>query len=152
MSDQSAASAPQQPLSTEQLQHLLTTLLHAERAGVRVCLFSRPHAPGARHRQLLQDIQRDEAKSCLDLVSSLKTLGWVPDKVIGDFAQQCLAIENFTDRLRFLNRGQGWVAKQIREALPHIQHPAIQQQLTDMLEIHRRNLDKVNVFLNQSPA
>lgn len=149
MSDQSMASASQPPFSTEQLQHLLTTLLHAERAGVRVCLFSRTQAPGGRHRQLLQEIQRDEAKSCLGLINSLKILGCVPDKIVGDFAQRCLAIENFTERLRFLNRGQGWVAKKIHESLPQVQHPAIQQQLADMLEDHRRNVNKVNNLLSQ---
>lgn len=143
---------PQQPLNTEALQQLLTTLLHAERAGVRVCLFSRSQAPTPRHKQLLQEIQRDEAKSCLTLINCLKTLDCVPDNSVGDFVEKCLAIENFDERLRFLNRGQGWVAKKIREALPLIEHPAIKQQLTDMLNDHRRNLDKVNTVLSQGSA
>lgn len=150
MSDQPSVSSARPPLDNDQLQQLLSSLLHAERAGVRVCLYSRAQAPGARQQQLLQDIQRDEAKSCLGLINSLQMLGCVPDKVIGEFAQQCMAIENFDDRLRFLNRGQGWVAKQIRAALPRIEQAEIRQQLAEMLEDHQRNLDKINALLGQS--
>lgn len=152
MPDQPSGSSPRPPLDNDQLQQLLSSLLHAERAGVRVCLFSRSQAPGARQRQLLQDIQRDEAKSCLGLINSLQTLGCVPDKVIGEFAQQCMSINNFDERLRFLNRGQGWVAKQIRASLPRIEQEGIRKQLSEMLADHQRNLDKINALLGQGAS
>ncbi|MDZ7784372.1 MAG: DUF6306 domain-containing protein [Halioglobus sp.] len=98
-------------LTTEELHELLTTLLHAERAGVRVCHLSRHDAPTRQSLELLRDIQRDETRSCRGLINSLKHLGLESDNIVGDFAHQCLAIADFDDRLRFLNRGQGWVAK-----------------------------------------
>ena len=134
-------------LTREEVHGLLATLLQAERAGVRVCHLSRRDAPTEKHRQLLGKIFRDEARSCRGLIASLKSLGFEPDSDVGDFADKCLAIADFNDRLRFLNRGQGWVAKKIAEALPRIQQDKIQRQLADMLADHRRNLDTVNAFL-----
>lgn len=134
-------------LTREELRDLLATLLQAERAGVRVCYLSRREAPTERQRQLLQDIYRDEAKSCRNLIESLKILGAEPDQTVGDFAKKCLAIADFDDRIRFLNRGQGWVAKKITETLPRIRQEVVQRQLADMLNDHRRNIDTVNAFL-----
>ena len=131
-------------LGTDELHELLATLLHAERAGVRVCHRSRHAAPTRRHGELLRDIQRDEASSCRGLIKSLKSLGFEPDNLVGDFADQCLAIADFGDRLRFLNRGQGWVAKQLAEALPRVRQETVQRQLARMLDDHRRNIDRVN--------
>lgn len=134
-------------LAVDEVRDLLLTLLHAERAGVRVCHLSRRDAPTERHRQLLRAVQGDEARSCRGLIESLKNLGYESDKAVGDFAEKCLAIADFDDRIRFLNRGQGWVAKKIAEALPRIQQESIQRQLADMLDDHRRNIDTVNAFL-----
>jgi nitronate monooxygenase len=157
MSDQTFYSSPCSMADTDPAYHgfltgeevidLLATLLHAERAGVRVCHLSRRDAPTERHRQLLRDIQRDEASSCRGLIGSLKNLGAEPDHTVGDFAEKCLAITDFDERLRFLNRGQGWVAKKIAEALPRVQQESVQRQLADMLDDHRRNIDTVNAFL-----
>lgn len=134
-------------LTKEEVVELLSTLLRAERAGVRICVLSRQDAPSHRHRRLLRDIQRDEAASCRGLMESLKILRATPDKAVGDFAEKCLAIDGFDERLRFLNRGQGWVTKRIAEALPKIRHSDIQRQLTRMLDNHRRNIDSINAFL-----
>lgn len=134
-------------LDTEELRTLLATLLHAERAGVRVCHLSRHDAPTRRQVELLRDIQRDETRSCRGLIISLQSLGFEPDNLVGDFADQCLAIADFGDRLRFLNRGQGWVAKKVAEALPRVRQETVQRQLARMLEDHRHNIDHVNNVL-----
>lgn len=154
MTDKSDASAtratdPAHPdfLTVDETLDLLFALLHAERAGARVCTLSLRDAPSRQHRQLLRDIHRDEAKSCEGLISSLHALGAEPDKIVGDFVEKCLAIENFPARLQFLNRGQGWVARKITEALPHIRHQDVQRQLASMLEDHQRNISSVTAFL-----
>jgi len=134
-------------LTVDEVRDLLLTLLHAERAGVRVCHLSRRDAPTERHRRLLRDIHRDEAKSCRGLIDNLKSLGFEPDNVVGDFAEKCLAIANFNERLQFLNRGQGWVAKKIAGALPRIQQDKVQRQLAGMLKDHQDNIATVNAVL-----
>ncbi len=136
-------------LTREEVIDLLSTLLHAERAGVRVCHLSRRDAITEGHSQLLRDIFKDEANSCRGLIMSLKYLGVESDHTVGDFADKCLAISEFDKRLQFLNRGQGWVAKRIAEALPRIQDEPVRRQLADMLADHRRNIDLVNVVLNK---
>jgi len=137
-------------LTTDELHELLTTLLHAERAGVRVCHLSRHDAPTRQHGELLREIQRDETRSCRGLIKSLQSLGYETDHLVGDFADRCLAIADFGDRLRFLNRGQGWVAKKIAEALPRVRQEHVQRQLAGMLDDHRRNIDGINAFLDDA--
>lgn len=150
MSDDDRAN--DNPLSVDETLDLLFALLHAERAGAQVCVLSRRDAPSLQHQQLLRDIHRDEIKSCKGLINSLHILGAEPDKVVGDFVEKCLAIENFHARLQFLNRGQGWVARKITDALPRIPQEEVQHQLATMLEEHRSNIDRVNAFLTQHPA
>ena len=43
-------------------------------------------------------------------------------------------------RLDFLDRGQGWVVRKLREALPGITDAELRDDLADMLEIHERNI------------
>lgn len=139
-------------LTAKEVTELLYNLLHAERAGVYVCHVSRRDVHTGRHRQLLRHIQQDEIKSCRALIKSLQWLGAKPDSIVGDFAEKCLAIRDMDERLRYLNRGQRWVAKKVAEALPRIQEEAIQRQLVEMLKDHRRNIERVTVFLDEQRA
>jgi hypothetical protein len=55
-----------------------------------------------------------------------------PSAAVGDFHGRGLAIEGWRERLRFLNRGQAWVAKRIAAALPRVPdraRPALQAML-----------------------
>ena len=137
-------------LSDAEIVAFLHSLLHAERAGTKVCLISQKQAPTNEHKNILQDILEDEQKSCNDLISSLKLMNTSADNIIGDFADKCLAIENFVDRLRFLNRGQAWVVRKIEENIARIAHPNVQAQLRVMLEAHRENIDKLDRFLAET--
>jgi len=134
-------------LTEAEVLDLLYALLHAERAGARVCALSLRDAPTKAHQKLLRTVQRDEAKSCSGLIESLSVLAAEPDDTVGDFVEKCLAIDDFHERLKFLNRGQGWVARKITEALPRIRQQSIKRQLDEMLEDHRRNISIVNDFL-----
>lgn len=157
VSDSAPASARQAYVVTEgfltrqEVVDLLHILLHAERAGARVCSLSLRSAPTEAYRRLLQSIQRDEARSCRRLIECLRTLGTEPDDQVGDFVDKCLAIEDFPARMAFLNRGQGWVVKKITQALPRIRQRDVQRQLSDMLEEHQRNIAMVNAFLAETP-
>ena len=134
-------------LSDEEIVAFLPSLLHAERAGTKVCLISQKQAPTNEHKKILQDILEDEQKSCNDLLSSLKLMNATADNVVGDFADKCLAIDDFVERLRFLNRGQAWVVRKIEENIARMANPKVQEQLRVMLEAHRENIDKLDRFL-----
>ena len=51
-----------------------------------------------------------------------------------------LAIDDTRERLDFLDRGQGWVVRKLREALPGIDDAELRDDLADMLETHERNI------------
>ena len=58
-----------------------------------------------------------------------------------------MAIADLRERLAFLNRGQGWVARKLRELLPLVDDAEIRAGLTEMLRAHEGNLDRVNHWL-----
>ncbi|HEU4827181.1 MAG TPA: DUF6306 domain-containing protein [Dongiaceae bacterium] len=122
------------------LLYLLGQLLEGERAGARgVGIMSR-QAQNARARAELTDIARDEARVCAMLTRHIKRLGGVPSTATGAFYGKLMAIEDPVQRLDFLDRGQGWVVRKLREALPGIADEALRADLADMLETHERNL------------
>jgi nitronate monooxygenase len=132
----SDAKAPGGPT----LLDFLGQLLEAERAGARgVGIMSR-QAQNARARAALSDIARDEARFCAMLTRHITRLGGVPSAATGAFFDKLMAIEDPAQRLDLLDRGQGWVARKLREALPGITDEALRADLTDMLETHDRNL------------
>lgn len=122
------------------LLDLLGQLLEGERAGARgVGIMSR-QAQNARARAELVDIARDEARFCAMLTRHITRLGGVPSTATGAFYDKLMAIEDPVQRLDFLDRGQGWVVRKLREALPGIADEALRADLADMLETHERNL------------
>lgn len=122
------------------LLDLLGQLLEGERAGARgVGIMSR-QAQNARARAELTDIARDEARFCAMLTRHITRLGGVPSTATGAFYDKLMAIEDPAQRLDFLDRGQGWVVRKLREALPGIADEPLRADLADMLETHERNL------------
>ncbi len=89
----------------------LNELLEAERAGSRVTLESARAAGGGPVGDLLAAIQKDEARWCAMLLGHVKALGAEPTANMGAFYGKAMAIADMGERIRFLNRGQGWVVK-----------------------------------------
>jgi len=126
--------------STTALLDLLGKLLEGERAGARgVAILSRL-AKDERTRSALSGIARDEARFCAMLSRHITRLGGVPSTATGAFYDKLLAIDDMRQRLDFLDRGQGWVVRKLREALPGITDAELRDDLADMLEIHERNI------------
>ena len=122
------------------LLDLLGQLLEGERAGARgVGIMSR-QAQNALARAELTDIARDEARFCAMLTRHITRLGGMPSTATGAFYDKLMAIEDPAQRLDFLDRGQGWVVRKLREALPGIADEPLRADLADMLETHERNL------------
>jgi nitronate monooxygenase len=122
----------------------LDELLEAERAGARVTLRSAAQAQDGDMRELIEAVHRDEVKWCAMLMRAIRSLQGTPSSRTGAFYDKAMAFEVLDERLAFLNRGQGWVVKKLRELLPMVDDASMRQGLTDMLLAHEANLDKVN--------
>ncbi len=129
-------------LSTEDLIKLLNTLLEAERAGAKtIAAFLDDYPQPSRAWNQLHQVQRDEAENCALLIAAICSLEGEPSHATGDFLDKALAIRGRAARLAFLNRGQGWVERKIRESLPHITNEPIHKMLCDMLISHIVNIE-----------
>jgi hypothetical protein len=124
----------------DDLVALLNLLLEAERAGARLLSEFLAAGPAEEARPLLQAIRHDEARFAAMLSQAVRALDGEPSKATGAFYEKCLAIEGFAERLAFLNRGQGWVARKLAEALPRIGGDALHRRLKEMLEVHEANI------------
>ena len=125
----------------------LNELLEAERAGTGVALKSAADAAGTPYVDLLRDVHRDEARWCAMLLKQLKALGVPASTKIGAFEGKALAIEGLPERMAFLNRGQGWVVKKLREMLPKVRDDSLHRDLTEMLQSHEVNIARTNEAL-----
>lgn len=125
----------------------LNELLEAERAGTGVALKSAAAAGGTPYGGLLRDIHHDEARWCAMLLKQLKVLGEPASPRIGAFQDKALAIEGLAERIAFLNRGQGWVVRKLKEMLPKVRDDALHRDLKDMLKAHEANISRANEAL-----
>jgi hypothetical protein len=142
-------AAPLPPASREELIAFLNELLEAERAGARVALESaRAAAPGP-IAELMQTVQRDEARWCALLSRHLKTLAETPSPKVGAFHEKAMAIPDLKARITFLNRGQGWVVKKLRDMLPRVDDDLLRDDLTDMLRAHESNIALANEVMER---
>jgi nitronate monooxygenase len=90
--------------------------------------------------QTLRKVQRDEAENCAILMRLAREIGHDPSKATGDFVGKALAIKGNAERLDFLDRGQAWVARKIREALPSIPEGELKSRLIAMQDSHMINI------------
>jgi len=133
--------------SKDELGAFLNELLEAERAGTGVALRSAGTAAGSKFAELLRDVHHDEARWCAMLLRQLKALGVPASTKIGAFQEKALAIEGLPERIAFLNRGQGWVVKKLREMLPKVRDDSLHRDLSEMLESHEVNIARTNEAL-----
>ncbi len=123
-----------------ELAAFLNELLEAERAGSRVTLESAREAGSGAVADLMTAIQRDEARWCAMLLSHIERLGAKPTATTGAFYGKAMAIAAMSDRIAFLNRGQGWVVKKLRGMLPKVRDDKLHADLKAMLEAHVANI------------
>ena len=88
----------------------------------------------ARLLNLLLEAERAGARVLAAYLDELptKTAEWV--------GLHAVQRDEARERLLFLNRGQGWVAKRIAEALPRIAPSATRSALQEMHESHLANI------------
>ena len=144
-----AASDSAERIPHDELLALLNTLLEAERAGAKVlAAFLDDYEAQSDAWRKLRDVQRDEAQNCAILMGLIRGLGARPSDRTGDFVGKALAVEGNAARLAFLNRGQGWVAREIRQALPRIGPGTVRDALQTMHDSHLENIALCDTLLD----
>lgn len=133
--------------SRDELLTFLNELLEAERAGARVTARTASDATDATTKALMRDIYRDEARWCAMLLKWIAQLEGEASLNVGAFYGKCMAIADLRERLAFLNRGQGWVAKKLREMLPKTRDDALYADFSAMLKSHEENIARANALL-----
>ncbi len=130
----------------------LNELLEAERAGARVTLQSAAQAQASGIEQLVTRIHHDEVRWCGVLIRVIQSLHGMPTRKTAAFCDQAMAIDDLSQRLAFLNRGQDQVAKKLLALLPRIRDEGIQGELAAMLASHRENIARLHAQLGTETA
>lgn len=130
------------PLEGAELAAFLDVLVESERAGARVLArWCHEGAEGAGvDPAVLAAVRDDEGRFCAGLGAHMRRLGMAPSAATGKFYDKAMTMAAWPDRLRFLDKGQGWVAREIREKLPRVADPDLAAFLRDMLDRHELNL------------
>ena len=128
----------------EEILAFLNELLEAERAGARVTAKTASQIHDPKMKSLMQDIYRDEARWCAMLLKWIVQLQGEASPRVGAFYEKCMAIAGLPERIAFLNRGQGWVARKLREMLPKIRDDALHADFSKMLKSHEDNIARAN--------
>lgn len=137
-----------EPMQQEEYGRLLNTLLEAERAGAKLLAAYVNELPAdSRRYATLSEVQRDEAHNCAVLIHLLLDAGAEPSMAVGEFYRKGLGIHGWRERLAFLNRGQGWVAKRIASALPRISPVGVRTVLQTMHDSHLANIERCDQLL-----
>ncbi len=135
--------------SRDEILTLLNLLLEGERAGARICARSSAEAFDPELKTLLRQIWQDEATSCAILIKGIKALNGEASPNISDFYDRCLAFDNITDRISYINRGQVWVARKLSALLPRLRNDELHKDLKQMLDMHEANTALVQARLDQ---
>ena len=130
----------------------LDELLEAERAGARVTLRSARHADDEVLRSAIESIHHDEVRWCAMLSRLIRGLQATPSTRTGAFYDKAMAVADLRERMDFLNRGQGWVVKKLRELMLLVAgagDESMRRDLDEMLVAHRTNIDQVRNLLDE---
>ena len=133
-----------QPYSRDELLAFLNEMLEAERAGAKALLHIAKEASDKTAADLAMAVHHDEARWCAMLIAAIRRLDAKPSEATGAFYEKVLAIADAKARLAFVNRGQGWVVKKLKEAIPRIEDQHLAKDLGVMLTSHEENIAKVN--------
>jgi nitronate monooxygenase len=128
----------------EETLAFLNLMLEAERAGARALLHVAKDAGRADVAAMAGAIQKDEAHWCAMLIGAIKKLNGQPSEATGAFYDKVMALTDDKERLALVNRGQDWVVRKLREALPRIADGGLAKNLSVMLTSHEDNIAKVS--------
>lgn len=130
--------------SAEEIVACLNELLEAERAGARVTLETAGASRDPAMAELMRHIQHDEARWCAMLLRRIRALEGSASPRMGAFYDKAMAIDDLAARIAFLNRGQGWVVRKLRELIPKVRDASLYADLNHMLSSHIANITLAN--------
>ncbi|KWK85982.1 2-nitropropane dioxygenase [Burkholderia ubonensis] len=151
MSHQTRGEAGPAPADAQRdaLLAVLDELLEAERAGARVASGTAAEIHDPDLHRLVAGIRLDEAHWCSVLVDAIRSLNATPTRKTGAFYEKAMAIDDLSERMAFLNRGQRWVVRKLQALLPTLDNPEIHHALTLMLVSHEKNIGHVDARLRE---
>ncbi|KVS43741.1 2-nitropropane dioxygenase [Burkholderia ubonensis] len=151
MSHQTRGEAGPAPVDAQRdaLLAVLDELLEAERAGARVASETAAEIHDPELHRLVAGIRLDEAHWCSVLVDAIRSLNATPTRKTGAFYEKAMAIDDLSERMAFLNRGQRWVVRKLQALLPTLDNPEIHHALTLMLVSHEKNIGHVDARLRE---
>jgi nitronate monooxygenase len=76
-------------------------------------------------------------------------LGGDPSRQVGAFYGKTMAIADMQERLAFLNRGQSWGVRKLRDILPRIDDVPLRTEIFEMLRAHESNINLAVEALNR---
>ena len=124
----------------DELLALLNSMLEAERAGAKTIGFYMKGLPPGPARDALAAVGADEGRYVVLLRHLILRFGGVPSTATGSFFDKAQKIDNLRDRLAFLDRGQGWVARKLEEVLPRLRDAEARAALEEMRRTHVENI------------
>lgn len=137
-------------MNKNELVDFLNLMLESERAGAKVlAAFMDRYERNSDIWRSLRQIKKDEANNCKLLSNEIKRLGGQPSSRTGEFFDKAIAIDDNNERLIFLNRGQGWVAKKLREAVDNVTVTETRELIRAMIDSHVENIDLCNTYIKQ---
>ncbi len=132
------------PTDRPALLAALNELLEAERAGARIARETAASLPQADPWLLrVADIQRDELRWCRMLMGLIQGMGATPSALTGDFHGKVMALNDFTERMRLLNRGQAWVVRRLDALLDQDLPVEVRAELQAMKNAHQVQITRV---------
>ena len=63
---------------------------------------------------------------------------------VGAFYNKAMVIADLSERVAFLNRGQGWVVRKLRQILPRVRDDRLHADFAEMLQSHEANIAPAN--------
>lgn len=137
-------------MNKQQLVDFLNLMLESERAGAKVlAVFLDRYERDSEIWTVLNRVRKDEAGNCKILSDQIKRHGGEPSQTTGDFYEKAIAIDDNNERLVFLNRGQGWVAKKLREIIDDVEDSETNGVLQTMIDSHVENIELCNQYIDQ---
>ena len=122
---------------------LLNRLLEAERAGAGGVAAMAHEATDPALVAALREVAGDEARFCAMLAGHVARLGGTASAATGAFREKLMACDSLAARIALLDRGQGWVVREIEKAQPKIEDAALHADLKAMLATHVRNIARL---------
>jgi hypothetical protein len=127
-------------LTNAELIDILNELLEGERAGARATIRFVGESDDKRVRAAMRKVSIDESRFCAMLARHIRALGGMPSAGTGAFYDRLIAMAGLPERLAYLNRGQGWVIRKLRDVLRCVRDDRLYDDLKAMLEAHEANI------------